>query len=111
VNERPVAGDIAASEPRQLAQEVSDLEQTQQLLNQGQSERAIALLEESQRKHALAGELRGLATERSALLALSYCAAQDSLLRARGQELARAFLLAHPNSPLSARVRSECQSD
>ena len=84
-----------------LEGELSLLENAQQALKQGDSERALAALDQ----HAAEHPGGALATERAGIRAVALC---ESGKTAEGQREARRFLSRNPKSPLAVRVRAAC---
>lgn len=86
--------------PTDLDRELALLEQAQQALKQGDSERALAELD----KHATEHPTGALAVERAAIRAVALCESGN----VEGQREARRFLARNARSPLAVRVRAAC---
>lgn len=87
-----------------LADELEVLERGRVELGQGRHARALALLDDHERRCA-AGPM---AEERRALRSLALCGSGDLQ---RGREHARALLIASPSTALSGRLRRACALD
>ncbi len=99
---KAVDAPVVAQEPSlQTGAEVALLEQAQHALEAKHGERALALLDE----HARTYPNGALAEERDAARVLALCeTGRDDEAHAE----ADAFVVAHPRSPLAARVRAAC---
>ena len=85
-----------------LEDELALIGDAQKALAQNEAARALTLLERHAREYP-----RGtLQLERGGLLAIASCQAGRTT---EGRSRATRFLSAHPNSPLSARIRKSCQ--
>ena len=91
----------AERKPDELESELALLENAQQALKQGDSERALAALNQ----HASEHPGGALASERAGIRAVALC---ESGKTAEGKREARRFLSRNPKSPLAVRVRAAC---
>jgi outer membrane protein assembly factor BamD (BamD/ComL family) len=98
----PAAAAAAASSPRaDLDGELRLLAEARKAMRDGDTERAMKLLEKHQKKHPGGA----LAEERAAARVLALC---QSGKREEARSEAASFLARYPSSPLAARVRGGC---